>query len=48
MYKLASICKERGVTADINISDIENIGHNPDKLIQWSQISREAVSKVNN
>jgi hypothetical protein len=47
MYRLASICKERGVTADINISDIENINHDAQKLIRWSEIAREAVSKVN-
>lgn len=44
--ELALKCKNRGVTADINLSDIETIHGEPDKLIRWSALAREAVESI--
>ncbi len=41
--ELALKCRDRGVTADINLSDIETINNNPDKLVKWARLAREAV-----
>jgi len=41
--ELALKCKDRGVTADINLSDIETIHGDPGKLIKWARLAREAV-----
>ncbi len=42
--QLASKCIQRGVTADINLSDIETIHNDKNKLIKWAKLAREAVS----
>lgn len=39
-------CRERGVSADINLSDIETINNNPGKLIEWARLGREAINEI--
>jgi hypothetical protein len=44
---IAMKCKDRGVTADINLSDIETVRGDKDRLIRWSRLAKEAVEGLN-
>lgn len=47
LKKIKRIIIEKGVTADINIADIETVNHNPKKLIEWAKISRDIFGSIN-
>jgi hypothetical protein len=43
---IAQKCLDRGVFADINLSDIETVHGDIGKLVRWSRIAKEAVESI--
>ena len=39
-------CKENGAVFDLNLSDLETVNNEPEKLTEWAKIARDTVSRL--
>ncbi len=43
--RLCRQCKDNGAVFDLNLSDLETVNNEPEKLTEWAKIARDTVSR---